>query len=194
VCDNTRFRSVICVVIHTYIRQAHGVRHTVPVWVPSTDAPVCIRERGPWGRGGSGGRCQTVGTHRMYYKLLFYYYESTKRKLKTKYICGCRCYERLQPNTKECTRLAYSELVLELEHLKINYVRDWLDFFFTKKTSIFFPRIGFRFYRGGAVARKSGRMGDAMEVVEDHAAAATSKGSAGEIAAGMWGVLCIRGH
>jgi hypothetical protein len=49
----------------------------------------------------------------------FYYYESTKRKLQTKYICGCRCYERLQPNTKEFTRLSYSELVLELEHLKI---------------------------------------------------------------------------
>ncbi len=32
-----------------------------------------------------------------------YYYESTKRKWKTKYICGCRCYERLQPNTKEFT-------------------------------------------------------------------------------------------
>jgi hypothetical protein len=37
-------------------------------------------------------------------KILFYifiYYESTKRKLKTKYICWCRCYERLQPKTKE---------------------------------------------------------------------------------------------
>ncbi len=32
---------------------------------------------------------------------------------------GCRCYERLQPNTKEFTRLTYTELVLELEHLKI---------------------------------------------------------------------------
>jgi hypothetical protein len=47
------------------------------------------------------------------------YYESIKRKLKTNYICGCRCYERLQPNTKEFTRLTYTELVLELEHLKI---------------------------------------------------------------------------
>jgi hypothetical protein len=45
--------------------------------------------------------------------------ESIKRNLKTIYICGCRCYERLQPNTKEFTRLAYTELVLELEHLKI---------------------------------------------------------------------------
>ncbi len=51
--------------------------------------------------------------------LLFIYYESTKRKLKTKYICGCRCYERLQTETKEFTCLSYTELVLELEHLKI---------------------------------------------------------------------------
>ena len=49
----------------------------------------------------------------------FMYYESTKRKLKTKYICECRCYERLQTKTKEFTRLSYTELVLELEHLKI---------------------------------------------------------------------------
>ncbi len=47
------------------------------------------------------------------------YYESIKRKLKTKYIWGCRCYERLQPNTKEFTCLVHTELVLELEHLKI---------------------------------------------------------------------------
>ncbi len=47
------------------------------------------------------------------------YYESTKRKLQTKYICECRCYERLQTKTKEFTRLSHTELVLELEHLKI---------------------------------------------------------------------------
>ena len=50
---------------------------------------------------------------------LFIYYESTKRKLETKYICGCRCYERLQSKTKEFTCLSYTELVLDLEHLKI---------------------------------------------------------------------------
>jgi hypothetical protein len=50
---------------------------------------------------------------------IFVYYESIKRKLKTKYIWGCRCYERLQPNTKEFTHFVYTELVLELEHLKI---------------------------------------------------------------------------
>jgi hypothetical protein len=43
-----RHRSDISVVIHTNIRQSHGVRHTVPVWVASTDAPVCMRERGGW--------------------------------------------------------------------------------------------------------------------------------------------------
>ncbi len=36
-----------------------------------------------------------------------------------KYICGFRCYERLQTKTKEFTCLSYTELVLELEHLKI---------------------------------------------------------------------------
>ncbi len=50
---------------------------------------------------------------------LIYYYESTKRKVKEKYICGCRCYERLQPNTNEFTGLSYTELVLDMEHLKI---------------------------------------------------------------------------
>jgi hypothetical protein len=48
-----------------------------------------------------------------------FYYEPTKRKLKTKYICGCRCYERLQTKTKEFTRNSYTELVLEMEHLNI---------------------------------------------------------------------------
>ncbi len=40
---------------------------------------------------------------------LFIYYESTKRKLKTKNICGCRCYER--PKTKEFTRLIFLSLL-----------------------------------------------------------------------------------
>jgi len=47
------------------------------------------------------------------------YYESIKRKLKIKCIYECRCYERLQTKTKEFTRLAYTGLVVELEHLKI---------------------------------------------------------------------------
>ncbi len=49
----------------------------------------------------------------------FVYYESIKRKLKIKGIYECRCYERLQTKTKEFTRLAYTGLVVELEHLKI---------------------------------------------------------------------------
>jgi hypothetical protein len=44
--------------------------------------------------------------------LLFIYHESTKRKLKTKDICGCRCYERLQPNSKEFTRLLFAGFVV----------------------------------------------------------------------------------
>ncbi len=47
------------------------------------------------------------------------YYESINRKLKIKCIYECRCYERVQTKTKEFTRLAYTGLVVELEHLKI---------------------------------------------------------------------------
>ena len=47
------------------------------------------------------------------------FYESIKRDLKIRSIYECRCDERLQTKTKEFTRLAYTGLVLELEHLKI---------------------------------------------------------------------------
>jgi hypothetical protein len=47
------------------------------------------------------------------------YYESIKQKLKIRCIYECRCDERLQTKTKECTRLVYTGLVVELEHLKI---------------------------------------------------------------------------
>ncbi len=56
------------------------------------------------------------------YKLTFFFlvsYESIKREVKIKGIYECRCDERLQIKTKEFTRLAYTGLVLELEHLKI---------------------------------------------------------------------------
>jgi hypothetical protein len=45
------------------------------------------------------------------------YYESIKRELQIKPIYECRCHERLQ--TKRFTRLSYTGLVVELEHLKI---------------------------------------------------------------------------
>ena len=51
--------------------------------------------------------------------LLFVYYESTKRELKIRGIYECRCDERLQTKTKKFTRLPYTGLVFELEHLKI---------------------------------------------------------------------------
>ena len=41
------------VVIHTYIRQSHGFSQTMSVWVPITDTPVYMRERG----GGEQGEC-----------------------------------------------------------------------------------------------------------------------------------------
>ena len=51
--------------------------------------------------------------------LFFVYYESIKRELKIRGIYECRCDERLQTKTKKFTRLPYTGLVLELEHLKI---------------------------------------------------------------------------
>ncbi len=47
------------------------------------------------------------------------YYESIKRELKIRGVYECRCDERLQTKPKEFKRLAYTGLVLELEHLKI---------------------------------------------------------------------------
>ena len=46
-------------------------------------------------------------------------YELIKREPKLRGIYECRCDERLQTKTKEFTRLPYTGLVLELEHLKI---------------------------------------------------------------------------
>ena len=51
--------------------------------------------------------------------LFLVYYESIKREPKIRGINKCRCDERLQTKTKEFTRLPYTGLVLELEHLKI---------------------------------------------------------------------------
>ncbi len=47
------------------------------------------------------------------------YYESIKRELTIRCIHECRCDERLQTKTKEFTRLVYTGVVVELEHLKI---------------------------------------------------------------------------
>ena len=48
----------------------------------------------------------------------YVYYESIKREPKIRGKYECRCDERLQTKSKEFTRLAYTGLVLELEHLK----------------------------------------------------------------------------
>ena len=50
--------------------------------------------------------------------LLFIMNESIKREPKIRGIYECRCDERLQTKSKEFIRLAYTWLVLELEHLK----------------------------------------------------------------------------
>ncbi len=48
---------------------------------------------------------------------IFLYYESSKRELKTRPVSECQCDERLK--TEESTRLSYTGLFGELEHLKI---------------------------------------------------------------------------
>ena len=49
------------------------------------------------------------------------YYEEIKRELSgnRRRICECRCDERLKPKGEESTCLGYTELLGELEHLKI---------------------------------------------------------------------------
>ncbi len=47
------------------------------------------------------------------------YYKSRKRELETRPIYECRCDERLKTKAEESTRLAYTGLLVELEHLKI---------------------------------------------------------------------------
>ena len=72
--------------------------------------------------------CERVAYGRRGYRLaraisavsiIFVYYESIKREPKIRGIYECRCDERLQTKTKKFTRLPYTGLVLELEHLKI---------------------------------------------------------------------------
>ena len=50
---------------------------------------------------------------------LFVYYESLKRKLKTKPMYEFRCDETLKTRVEESTHLRCTRLVSELEHLKI---------------------------------------------------------------------------
>ena len=49
----------------------------------------------------------------------FVYYESIKRELKTRPIYAFRCDERRKTKAEESTRLTYTGLIGELEHLKI---------------------------------------------------------------------------
>jgi hypothetical protein len=54
-----------------------------------------------------------------YTKTELVYYESRNRELKTRSIYECRCDERLKIKTEKSTRLTYTGLIGELEHLKI---------------------------------------------------------------------------
>jgi hypothetical protein len=55
----------------------------------------------------------------IYWKKRDWVYYESKREPKIRGMNKCRCDERLQTKTKEFTRLPYTGLVLELEHLKI---------------------------------------------------------------------------
>ncbi len=50
---------------------------------------------------------------------MFHDYELIKREVKIKPISECPCDERLKTKDEESTRLAYTGLLGELEHLKI---------------------------------------------------------------------------
>ncbi len=50
---------------------------------------------------------------------MFVYYESRKGELKTRPSYECRCDERLKIQAEKSTRLTYTGLIGELEHLKI---------------------------------------------------------------------------
>ncbi len=52
-------------------------------------------------------------------KVLFVYYESRKRDLQTRPLYECRFDERLKTRVEKSTRLVYTGLIGELEHLKI---------------------------------------------------------------------------
>jgi hypothetical protein len=59
------------------------------------------------------GRTESTG------QFIVVYYESMKRELKTRPMYECRCDERLKTKDEESTRLTYTGLLGELEHLKI---------------------------------------------------------------------------
>ncbi len=74
----------------------------------------------------------------MSHTLFEVYYESIKREPKRRGINKCRCDERLQTKTKEFTRLPYTGLVLELEHLKIETRLIIRLFCFSSFKTVFF--------------------------------------------------------
>ena len=84
---------------------------------------TCVSEEGGDGEGESSEAPSLLSCTLFYVSLadFFVSYESIKRELKTRPIYECRYDERLKPCLKgeESARLAYTGLVLELEHLKI---------------------------------------------------------------------------
>ena len=73
---------------------------------------------------------------------MFVYYESIMRELQTKPMYECRCDERLKTKSEKSTRLSYTGLFGELEHLQIETrlidekfvsVRSFIDYESTKR-------------------------------------------------------------
>jgi hypothetical protein len=63
---------------------------------------------------------EAIGAPSIFKESVVVYYESINREIQTRPMYECRCDERLKPKGEECTRLAYTGLVGELEHLKID--------------------------------------------------------------------------
>jgi hypothetical protein len=76
------------------------------------------------------------------------YYESIKRELKIRGIYECRCDERLQTKKKEFSRLAYTGLIVELKHLKIEIIASWEKKFLPSKKSFLEDGVNYRVTRG----------------------------------------------
>ena len=61
---------------------------------------------------------EAIGATSIFKESVVVYYESINREIQTRPMYECRCDERLKPKGEECTRLAYTGLVGEPEHLK----------------------------------------------------------------------------
>jgi predicted HAD superfamily hydrolase len=66
----------------------------------------------------------TANKSSIHCQYVVFYYESIKQELKIKPIYECRGDERLKTKAEESTRLTYTGLLGELEHLKIRLIDE----------------------------------------------------------------------